>query len=203
MATVWSFRVGAWASDTATGWSHTIGPFNTLRDLMTLFDNARLQGAIRRLAIVAHGNEPGVILLDRRLTAATIGTFTTELHNLRRYLTSEAMLLFYSCIAGAGAAGSRLLVDLSTQLPGRTIVGFELYGLIGPAGLLNAPGNMTATDAANAQMAMQPNAQHGLLGPWSQFAKRARDGEIVHIPVLEQNGRPNRTCANPACPRPA
>jgi hypothetical protein len=200
MAMVWAFRVGAWTSDPSTGWSHTIGPFHALSDLMKSLDRARLRGMVRRLAIVAHGDHPGVIVLDHRLTPATISHFATELNRLRWYLTPNAMLAFYSCIAGMGEEGSRLLIALSRHLPGRTIVGFELYGLIGPGGLPNAPGNMTATEAAEQQMAMLSSARHGRLSPWCPFAKHARDGQIVHLPILEQDRRPNRTCANPACP---
>jgi hypothetical protein len=59
---------------------------------------------------------------------------------------------------------------------------------------------MTATEASDAQMAMSCAAQHGRLTPWCPFAKRARDGKIVHYPVLEQSGHQNNTCANPRCP---
>jgi len=199
MATVWAYRVGAWTRDPSTGWSHTL-EMRGLGDLMSSMDGGRLQGIVTHLAIVAHGNEPGVVQLDRTLDSTnTASTFAAELNRLRRYLTRDGMLTFFSCIAGQGEQGSELLVGLAKQLPGRTIVGFELFGLIGPSGIPNAPGNMVATEASNPQVAMDPRSQHGRLSPWCPFAKRARDGKIVHIPILEQNGRPNRTCANPRC----
>jgi hypothetical protein len=198
MATVWAHRVGAWTRNPATGWSHTL-QMNGLGDLTRAMDRAGLKGVVTQLGIVAHGDQPGQVILNRQLTAATIDVFRFELNGLRSYLTRNGILTFYSCIAGKGEAGSRLLVALSNQLPGRTVVGFELFGLIGPPGIPNAPGNVIATETSLAQLAMDQRAQHGRLHPWCPFAKRARDGQVVHLPILEQAGRPNRTCANPQC----
>jgi hypothetical protein len=163
-------------------------------------EGARLKGAVTHLAVVAHGDSPGLVELDHGLTAGSISAFAADLTLLATFLTKDAWLTFYSCIAGKDEPGSRLLTELSRKLPGRTIVGYELFGLIGPMGALNTPGTMTAVETPIAQLAMNPKAQHGNLNPWCAFAKRARDGKIVHYPVLEQNTRPFRRCANPTCP---
>jgi hypothetical protein len=199
MATVWAYRVGAWSTNPATGWSHTI-QMKGFADLVATLSKENLGKRVSHLAIVAHGDQPGQIVLDKPLTAATLDSFDASLARLGAYLTPDGMLSFYSCIAGKGPEGSALLVALSSKLRGRTIVGFELFGLIGPPGLKNAPGNMVATEASNAQMAMNPSSQHGKLSPWCPFAKRALNGQIVHYPLLEQASRPDNSCANPQCP---
>lgn len=199
MATVWAYAVGAWSKSPASGWSHTIS-MRGISDLVASLSAAKLNRRVTQLAIVAHGDAPGQVVLDHKLTASNVANSSAILKRLGGYLTSDGMLTFYSCIAGRGDEGSQLLVALSNQLRGCTIVGFELYGLIGPSGAPNLPGRMTATDASDAQGAMSTKYQHGNLSPWCPFAKRARDGQIVHYPVLEQNGRPNKRCANPTCP---
>lgn len=171
---------------------------NGLKDLMESM-GPRLRGRVTRLGIVAHGDQPGVVRLDHPLSVSTVRRFSADLRDLRLWLTSDAMLIFYACIAGRGDEGSSLLVALSRELPQRTIVGFELYGFIGPGGLLNAPGVVTATEASDSQLALQRASQHGRLHPWCPFAKRARGGVIRHIPILEQSERPRQTCANPTC----
>jgi hypothetical protein len=171
-----------------------------LTDLAQSLQTAKLGGVVTHLAIVAHGDAPGQVVLDGKLTALSIADFQQALRRLRDFLTPSGMLTFYSCIAGRGPEGSSLLCEVSKWLPGRTVVGFELYGLIGPPGIPNAPGNMMATESSNAQVAMNPEAQHGRLSPWCPFAKRAKDGQIVHYPMLEQAGRPGNRCANPQCP---
>jgi len=199
MATVWSFRVGAWTKNPGAGWSHTM-QMSGLSDLADQLERAGLRGSVSHLAIVAHGDEPGLVQLNHSLTAGSISYFAADLAKLKTYLAMDAWVTFYSCIAGKEDRGTRLLIELSRQLPGRTIVGFELFGLIGPPGALNTPGTMTAIETSIAQLAVNPKAQHGNLNPWCPFAKRARDGKIVHYPILEQNGRFQKRCANPACP---
>src|SRR3569623_1843221 len=203
MATVWSYRVGAWKGSPGTGWSHTIA-MSGLSDLADSMARANLMGpvdgTVTHLAIVAHGDAPGNVELDHPLTAGSSSHFTDAFDRIKRFLSRDAWLTFYSCIAGKDEPGSRLLCEISRLLPGRTIVGFELFGLIGPPGALNAPGTMVAIETPIAQLAVNPRAQHGNLNPWCPFAKRARSGKIVHLPILEQNGRPGKRCANPACP---
>lgn len=126
--------------------------------------------------------------------------------NLKQYLTPTAMLTFYSCIAGAGQEGTGLLTAISTRLPGRTIVGFDVYGLMGSAGLPNAPGNMAAQMGGAAGLAMPRQGSLGSnLTPWGYNAKWAHNGRLVRIPMVEQmfkvdrdGGHRNR-CANEAC----
>src|SRR5687768_15247288 len=114
MATVWAPfsapRIGEWQDRAySSGWSHTIR-FSSLRNLLDrMSERGGLRGRVRRLGIVAHGDIDGVVQLDRLLTAGTVSRFASEFNDLRLYLTSDAQLIFYSCIAGGGADGVRLL----------------------------------------------------------------------------------------------
>jgi hypothetical protein len=199
MATVWAYRVGLWSKKPESGWSHTI-QMEGLSDLMESMSRVGLQGAVTHLAIVAHGDQPGIVQLDRLLTVGTIAGFSADFKGLQGYLTRDAMLTFFSCIAGKDKRGSHLLIEISRQLPGRTIVGFEVFGLIGAPGYTNPPGQMAGTEMSLVEVAMKPGPQLGRLDPWCPFAKRVRDGRILHLPLFEQNRHPRKTCANPACP---
>lgn len=198
MSAVWAFRSGAWTADTATGWSHTI-EMRSLFDLTVSLDVAKLKGLVSHLGIVAQGDQPGQVMLNSTLAASSLAGFEHELKRLRGYMTPAGMLTFYACIAGKGDEGSVLLTRLSRELPGRTIVGFELCGLIGTPSAPHSPGQVIASEALDGQLAVSENAPHEKLTPWCSFAKRARDGKIVHYPLLEQNARPNKRCANPGC----
>lgn len=196
-ATVWAYRVGDWSR--APGWGHVF-EFRGLGDLISSMEDAGLQGKVSQLGIVAHGDLAGRIELDRDLTVETMPRFYADLATLTRFLSPDAWVTFYSCIAGSAKEGSELLISISKHLRGRTIVGFVLYGLIGPG--KNAAGAVKASETQYPSVAMDPkqHATHGYLDPWCRFAKRAKDGRIVHIPILEQNSRPGFACANPACP---
>ena len=196
-ATVWATRVGKWAKDHSTGWGY-IFEFSGLKDLVVSMARAGLRGRVAQLGIVAHGDKGGRVVLDRDLTPDRVSSeFSSELADLGRFLTPDGSLAFYACIAGKGTDGSDLLVNLSNALPGRTIVAFVLYGYIGPGGAPNMPGMVEADDDQN----LPPRKEDalGYLDPWCRWAKRAKNGQIVHIPITEQNVRPGKKCANPHC----
>lgn len=82
MATVWAYRIDTfdWKNDaTKTGWSHAF-KFTGLSDLITQLRNARpsISGQITKLGIVAHGNQAGLVQLDRDLTVESLSTFRKE-----------------------------------------------------------------------------------------------------------------------------
>jgi hypothetical protein len=199
MGTVWAYKEGFWTKDRKTGWADTIH-MTGLADLCDSLEHLKLRGAVPRLAIVAHGNEPGVVQLDRKLSLSSLANFAPDFARLKPYLADKAFLEFYACIAGKDEPGSRLLVALSQIFPGCTIVGFELYGLIGPEGSNNAPGEMDAIQNEFSLFGKTPRPQLGRLDPWCRWAKRARYGQIVHLPALEQANRKLMKCANPLCP---
>lgn len=205
MATVWApFNapgIGSW-QDRAypTGWSDTI-QFTSLRDLLDQMHlRGGLRGSVTRLGIVAHGTIDGEVQLDRRLTSATVRTFAIELDELRWYLTPLAQFIFYSCIAGAGIDGANLLNALSVSLPGRTVIGFIVWGETSASDALSnispqSPGQVhEAPDGVGSGRA----GSVGLLRPGSEYARWSRNGIIVRNAPLYRD-RQNH-CANPACP---
>ena len=226
MATVWAAhtapRIGRWQTHAySTGWSHTIH-FSSLRDLLLQMSSGRgLQDAnavrpratmnwprqdrrpigwVSRLGIVAHGDQAGVVQLGRDLTPDSLPAFDRELTELGEYLTPDGMVVFFSCIAGSGSEGSRLLTGLSERLPGRTIVGFTVMGETQASENLSAMSPQSpgwVREAPHGAESGRPGAE-GMLDPWSVYAKWAKNGRITRSPpATRQEG--NR-CANPQCP---
>jgi len=134
MATVWAFREDAfeWKDNAAqTGWSHVF-KFHGLSDLVIQLRRASLMGQVTKLGIVAHGDTNGFAKLDRGLTFESAPTFKAEFLQLHGFLIAYARVIFFSCIAGGGAPGTKLLNFLSGHcLPHRHVIGFEVFGDIG------------------------------------------------------------------------
>jgi hypothetical protein len=102
-------------------------------------------------------------------------------------------------IAGKDQPGSALLAAISGLLPGRIVVAFEVFGVFNRAGVgdPDPPGSVWASVGLNP--GGLPDKELSRLNPWHKLAKRARDGIVIHLPILEQSQRKNWTCANPAC----
>jgi hypothetical protein len=195
---VWTAHTsaGLWQSDPSTGYSHVLS-FSSFADLPAALAAQRIT-SIARLAIVAHGDSPGVVLVGPPLTPTTVPTFAAPLRSLATRLEPTAKVIFFACIAGRGPEGTALLTFLSRQLPGRRLIGFEVWGEYTDT-LPNAPGVITACSAPTPDMHCFPTARHGRLSPWGQFSKWVVDSVVVRYPILEQNGRPGLRCANPVC----
>ena len=203
-ATVWASHNMVdvdWKNTPTSGWSHLFKHVRGLGDICEAMKGAGLQDGVSQLGIIAHGNDAGQVLLDRPLRPETVESFSGEFHELAKYLRTDGILTFYSCIAGFGKMGSALLAAISSLLPERTIVGFEVSGVVSKGdGERPPPGRVWGTTDDPTLFSPVPNKAIGMLNPWNPFAKRARNGRIVHITIGEQNERPNKTCANPACP---
>ena len=159
-----------------------------------------LRGAVARLAIVAHGDRDGVVELDPPLTLSTVGRYGSNFDRLRLFLTRNAFLEIYSCVAGAGEDGSRLLNEISVRLPGRTVVGFIVSGETQANEALSRMSPQTPGHIREAPHSLGTgrSGRTGLLTPWSFYAKWSRNGRVVRMPILGRD-RDNR-CANPECP---
>jgi uncharacterized protein (TIGR03067 family) len=183
---VWAFRVFVFKPNKAQGWTHTIH-FDTLADLLKQLRERELQGRIAKLVIVAHGDSAGLVQLDRRLTVETSESFAADFKQLSTFLAPEGKLMFESCQAGADEPGSLLLKRLSTYLnAGQTVIGFIVNGL-GPGHLGGLAGDIF--EAPNSMPGMPASAFKGkkvLLTEDSVYAKWARAGKIVRLPVLEE-----------------
>ncbi len=216
MATVWAFQEGVFQENPTTGWSHTIefGKEPSIRSieadglrgsvdrgtlsLIEKLESAGLRGRVEKLAIVAHGR-PGAVFMSgrefidrdhirREMQAASC----TNLRDLSTYLQPGGMLLFVSCNAGKGPAGSLFLMQLSRELPGRVIVGFSIYGFYEQ--FKNDPGNVQESDGN------RPKPGTPRMSAWGAYAKWAFKGTIVRVPIDEQKNAHGLRCANPHCP---
>jgi len=171
----------AWTESGETNYDYVI-LFNSLTELCAQMGKRNLLDQVQILGLAAHGGEfhGGRIQLDSDLTVESIGGFDTEFRLLQRYLTRSAILTFYACAAGYGEAGSALLRGISSRLPGRLVIGFSVWGVTSPYGASH-PGIMGYN--------RQPNCttSEGLLSPGNEFAKWARDGQIIRLPSAEQS----------------
>jgi hypothetical protein len=187
MATVWASRVGGTWSP-ANGWTHCLG-FWTLDNLISQMEKEGLRG-ISKLGIIAHGDRGGLVQLDRDLTPETVHTFSSEFKKLRYYLTPNARLVFFSCIAAQGIEGDKLLSALSKLLPGREVAGFIVFGWMPPGTkgeLGGVPSPAGAFYEAGGTLFKRAEDYRGqkLVNEWHETTKWARDGWIVRPPRFE------------------
>lgn len=194
MATVWAARVDAfkWTNDSTTsGWSHSF-KFGSLSDLAQQMIRARpaLPGQVTKLAIVAHGDKQGEVKLDRPLNPESATSFRQDFEQLDAFLGPYARLIFFSCIAGQDERGSQLLNIISGKfLPRRHIIGFEVFGGVGPGGAPMLAGNISAVDRpgdAGSEIAAGPGSSSTILTEYSWYSKWSLDGKIIRLPRNEQ-----------------
>ncbi len=197
---VWAFRPGAGnfvATGKASGWDYCFS-FPKLSDLLETLKAKALNEQVANLSIVAHGDADGVVQLESLLTPKTIGGFKTQISELRSFLKPNGKLIFMSCIAGKGEEGSALLTALSNMLPGIYTIAFTIYG--GYSGnFVSTPGQIWEDQYGNGKGSAMPKDPKWMT-EHSIFSKWALNGKIIKFPQDEQALRPNKTCANPACP---
>src|SRR3954468_14721256 len=135
---------GKWNKGSGTGWDHLI-LFSDLWDLVGQLERLNQKGQVQRLGIVAHGDQGGIVQLDRDLTAESALSFKSEFSALSQFRIPFGRLIFFSCIAGSGVAGTKLLNLLSGSfLRDRHVIGFEVVGYIAQSGFDNSPGGVLA-----------------------------------------------------------
>ena len=183
---VWAFRIFAFKPNKPGGWNYTLH-FNTLADLVEQLEKEKLQRRIDKLVIVAHGDNAGLVQFDKSLTRDSIEDFASELKKLGTLLSPTGKLLFESCQAGGGEQGSELLMRISKYLaPEQTVVGFIVNGLSpGMAGglagdIFEAPNSMSGMRASQFKDAKTRMTEE------SFYAKWARGGKIVRLPLIEE-----------------
>jgi hypothetical protein len=196
---VWAFRVGNYVAWPPAGWMHAIR-FSSLGDLTSELESRGLADNVETLAIVAHGDVAGLVQLDRNLTPGTIGSFSSEIAALGRYISSRGKLVFMSCLAGADRDGDQLLTKLSLLLSNRSIIGFTIKGAKASEGMTCAAGQVYEGDGLldgmpASQLRGLPELREGSL-----YSKWAWNGSITRLPTLEQAKRPKNKCAKPGCP---
>jgi Domain of unknown function (DUF4347) len=111
-------------------WQRTrlIGGVASLVDTVRSF---AAQFHIVRLGILAHGDAGGVITIGAdAINPATFETFRGSISQLRNYLAPSADIFIYGCVSATSKAGSALLKEISTILPGRRIIGFNVINIV-------------------------------------------------------------------------
>lgn len=169
-------------------WDHLI-EFTSLSDLV---GQLKRVGAsqISKLGIVAHGNQPGLVLLDRDLTPESAPSFNAEFSALSQYMTDYGRLIFFSCKAGSGEPGTNLLNILSGSfLRKRHVIGFAVFGYIAPDGDANTAGEVLAdlsplNQTPNLVQADQTGDKH--LTEHSWHSKWSLNGQIIRRPFNDQ-----------------
>jgi hypothetical protein len=199
------------------GWDMGInyGNFLELARRLSETKPAHLGGAdildhqVSRLAIVAHG-APGVVDVDQKesgnlgvpqpkgsqsLTAARIGSYTTELDRIAKALRQNSVVILASCQAADGKEGEELLKALSRRWPTTTVVGLRTLATVVDGQLEKGESAMYAgvrdTRYANGNKAPGEQRDYEQTAfvqdlnklPWlsesSPHATVARDGNII------------------------
>ncbi len=171
-------------------WDHLI-EFTSLGDLVGQLTRVGASH-IDKLGIVAHGNQPGLVLLDRDLTPESAPSFSSEFSALSQYMNDYGRLIFFSCKAGEGEPGTRLLNILSGSsfLPNRHVIGFAVFGYIGASGGDNTAGEVFAdlhpTDASKPDIGPADQTGDTHLTEHSWHSKWSLNGQIIRRPMNDQ-----------------
>jgi hypothetical protein len=194
---IWAYRsdTGKWGPESADGWDR---PFeaNSLQELVDGLKKRKLEGQVEKLAIVAHGDAPGVVQLKPQLTPESLSSVKAQLSQLSTFLKPNGKLLFESCIAGDGEPGTKLLTDISKLMPNVYVIGFEIPG--GRSPWPEAPGRLYEKTEGMATGKQPENPVW--LNEYSKFSKWALNGEIIRYDLGDQSLRPQKHCANLTCP---
>ena len=202
MVNVWAYRrenLGT-SFKVAGEWNQVV-EFGTLPDLLEKFKTTKLpSGQVGKLGIIAHGNTPGVVQLKPTdLSKKTAHQYAGDFAALCHYLSNNARVIFYSCIAGQSAAGSFLLNELSKKhFPNRHVIGFERYGVASetidePAGTVRcSTGGMSGfIKPCEPTATMKPvtdrrRNDEQILNEYSIYAKWSYQGRIIKLPYDER-----------------
>ena len=196
---IWVYRRDRFAFTTgaANGWE-TSYSFTTLRELVrALRDHDHATSRINKLGICAHGDVGGVVQISTAtsLNAGNVDypDINTLLTELSTFLTHDAQVIFFSCIAGQGVEGTALLNRLSRLWAGRTVIGFTTFGYIDTSfGAANAPGNIYDTGQTSqlmaesvAQLVMTGRRRIPRMNENNDSAKWSRNGSLIRTPSID------------------
>lgn len=196
---IWVYRRDRFAFTTgaANGWE-TSYSFTTLRELVrALRDHDHTTRRINKLGICAHGDVGGVVQISSAtsLDASNVDypDINTLLTELGTFLTHDAQVIFFSCIAGQGTGGTNLLNRLSTLWAGKVVIGFTTFGYIDTSfSAANAPGNIYDTGQltqlladAVAQRVRTGRTRIPRMNESNASAKWSRNGSLIRVPSID------------------
>jgi hypothetical protein len=150
---------------------------------------------INKLGICAHGDISGVVDISAatvlRASNVDYPGILTQLRAIENFLTRDAMVIFFSCVAGQGVEGTRLLTNLSGVWPHRIIIGFTTFGYIDTSmGARNAPGNIYDTGQTLDGRVAGTLIHSGRLRPGRMdengpSAKWVRNRRVLRAPLID------------------
>lgn len=184
--TVWAFREFTFRPNREGGWTHTFR-ISGLDDLFGKLAELKLQHRVSKLAIVTHGDQGGVVLIDgvkeEGITLKNLDSFSKQFAQLATFLTPDGWLLFESCVAGAGLEGSVFLKKISLLLQAKQqVIGFIVWGKNMIGSLMDAGELYAVPGGGPIPKGAEKMNEH------SQYAKWAQNGRIIVLPVHEVVG---------------
>jgi len=188
---IWAYRQGAF--NRGNGWHEAIDlpRENNLQHLIRRLDNLELRGQVSKLALVFHGDLPGIVQTNPIMNESSIfenAEVCGPISSLRDYLQPSAQIMLVACSSAAGPIGSRFLCRLSTFWPGRTVIGFITSGEFDPryhtAGDIFDTGGSFVGGTVLQNLSRQEHIERRMM-PSSRSAKWAKDGNITRLPIAE------------------
>jgi Domain of unknown function (DUF4157)/Domain of unknown function (DUF4347) len=153
---------------------------------------------LRKLGILAHGDVGGVIHIGTtEINVANLDASRAKISTLAGFLTPDADVYVYGCVSAVGRAGSALLKELSSMLPGRRIIGFNVLTSTPMAGHFAAAEmciwpDIQATDMKS-DLFKDINKSRVPATESAAAAKIAKDGVIIKWPADERKERDDGT----------
>lgn len=189
MPGLWVSAVGGnWVP--GNGYEHVMPIFGLTDFIASLYHQDKFGvGSLDRIAILAHGDKPGQILFEGKhavVDSVSYGKYESYFKKMGLFLKPGGRLIFYSCIAGAGKKGDRILTRISRSMPGRFIVGFGV--IIG----LGAADFAAPTEAGRVKnlggipsRSLEFQSKQPYANEWIADSKWAWNGMIVRPPNIE------------------
>jgi uncharacterized protein (TIGR03067 family) len=178
VANVWAFKIGDYNFNYGPKnpeWTHVF-KIESLAELLDELKNEQLHGQIHKLAIVAHGDLGGQVLLEPEINHKNLENFKEQFTLLKNFLRSDGSLIFMACESAAGKEGSFFLAAISSFLSGPYVKGFTIKGTVRARG---APGDVFEGRRTLTGMSGAKGKGSERLTEDSIFAKWARNGKIV------------------------
>jgi hypothetical protein len=196
MSRVWAVMRRRMEKDTGVwkkgSWDHLV-EFTSLGDLVGQLKTLNAS-QISKLGIVAHGNQSGLVRLDRDLTPESAPSFNSEFSDLSQYMADYGRLIFFSCKAGDSEPGTKLLNILSAIRSNRAGVDYvaidkDRASSAALRGVVDALGVSVSFQAKQLKFMTRHELDH-------LARTRHHEGVVVH---WNQQVVLNK-CANPGCP---
>jgi len=161
------------------------------------------RGEISRFAIMSHGDQGGVALVNgkaaaqadpaKALTTRTFDTYRPFLGRIGAFTKPTSTILMMGCLAGQGEPGTQLLKLLSTLWPGREVVGFRTIGyrfpgeMVKPGDSPNELPGMKDTEVDSPLMWQKPGTEDRVRTLWARGQLPWASEQSPHAKIVQNN----------------